>query len=95
MSLNNFLAYSQADPGPLVTYSGVKALEGVTLEVNGGETVSLVGPNGAGKTTLVEMIEGIQLPDKGDIFIMGKKWAGNEDEFRRTIGLPLASPTLL
>jgi ABC-2 type transport system ATP-binding protein len=54
-----------------------------------GQFVALLGPNGAGKTTLVEMIEGIQKPDKGEITIMGKRWKGNEDELHRIIGLSL------
>jgi ABC-2 type transport system ATP-binding protein len=49
----------------------------------------LLGPNGAGKTTLVEMIEGIQKPDSGEITITGKHWKGNEDELHRIIGLSL------
>jgi len=52
-----------------------------------GSFVGLLGPNGAGKTTLVEMIEGIQKPDKGSILITGKKWHGNEIELRKIIGL--------
>jgi ABC-2 type transport system ATP-binding protein len=51
--------------------------------------VAILGPNGAGKTTLVEMIEGIQKPDKGDITIIGKHWKGNEDELHKIIGLSL------
>jgi ABC-2 type transport system ATP-binding protein len=51
--------------------------------------VALLGPNGAGKTTLVEMIEGIQKPDKGEITIMGKRWKGNEDILHRIIGISL------
>jgi len=70
-------------------FKTVKAVNGVSLNIPKGEFVALLGPNGAGKTTLVEMIEGIQKPDKGEIFIMGKKWKGNEDEIHRVIGISL------
>jgi len=61
----------------------------VDLRIEKGQFVALLGPNGAGKTTLVEMIEGIQTPDAGEITIMGKKWKGNEDELHRVIGISL------
>ena len=41
-----------------VKYGGLTALEGVSIEVNGGEIVSVIGPNGAGKTTLFKAISG-------------------------------------
>ncbi len=71
------------------SFKQVKAVRGVNLEIPKGQFVAILGPNGAGKTTLVEMIEGIQLPDKGDIFVLGKKWKGNEDELHHYIGLSL------
>jgi ABC-2 type transport system ATP-binding protein len=64
-------------------------VRGIDFNVYPGQFVALLGPNGAGKTTLVEMIEGIQKPDRGEIFILGKKWKGNEDELRNVIGLSL------
>jgi ABC-2 type transport system ATP-binding protein len=67
----------------------VQAVKGISLNIPKGQFVAILGPNGAGKTTLVEMIEGIQKPDKGDITIMGKHWKGNEDELHRIIGLSL------
>lgn len=70
-------------------FKTVKAVNGVDLEVNPGEYLALLGPNGAGKTTLVEMIEGIQKPDSGEILVMGKKWKGNEESLHRLIGLSL------
>jgi ABC-2 type transport system ATP-binding protein len=71
------------------SFKTVHAVRGIDLRISKGQFVALLGPNGAGKTTLVEMIEGIQKPDKGEIRILGKKWHGNEDELHRSIGLSL------
>jgi ABC-2 type transport system ATP-binding protein len=71
------------------SFKTVQAVKGVDIKIPKGQFVALLGPNGAGKTTLVEMIEGIQKPDKGEITIMGKKWKGNEDELHRIIGISL------
>jgi len=66
-----------------------QAVRGISLNIEKGRFVALLGPNGAGKTTLVEMIEGIQKPDTGEIFIAGMRWKGNEDRIRRIIGISL------
>lgn len=71
------------------SFKTVQAVKGINLSIPRGQYTALLGPNGAGKTTLVEMIEGIQKPDSGDITIMGKHWKGNEDELHRIIGLSL------
>ena len=71
------------------SFKAVQAVRGVSLRIERGQFVALLGPNGAGKTTLVEMIEGIQRPDSGEIHIMGKKWRGNEDQLHRMIGISL------
>jgi ABC-2 type transport system ATP-binding protein len=71
------------------SFKDVKAVQGITLDISKGEYVALLGPNGAGKTTLVEMIEGIQKQDSGDIIINGLHWKGNEDQLHRVIGLSL------
>jgi ABC-2 type transport system ATP-binding protein len=70
-------------------FKTVKAVDGISLEMGSGEFIALLGPNGAGKTTLVEMIEGIQKPDKGEILLNGKHWPGNENELHRFIGISL------
>jgi ABC-2 type transport system ATP-binding protein len=77
------------------SFKTVQAVKGVSLSIPKGQFVALLGPNGAGKTTLVEMIEGIQKPDKGEIKIMGKHWKGNEDELHRIIGLALQETRLI
>jgi ABC-2 type transport system ATP-binding protein len=71
------------------SFKAVYAVCGISLKIHEGQFVALLGPNGAGKTTLVEMVEGIQMPDQGEILIMGKQWKGHEDELQRIIGLSL------
>ncbi len=70
-------------------FKDVQAVRGIDLTIRRGQFVALLGPNGAGKTTLVEMIEGIQKPDSGEILITGKTWKGHEEELRMLIGLSL------
>src|SRR4051794_31672843 len=54
------------------SYAGVKALRGVTLELQRGEVVGLIGPNGAGKSTLVNVLSGFDRPDAGAV-TLGEK----------------------
>jgi len=70
-------------------FKEVKAVDGINLEISSGEFVALLGPNGAGKTTLVEMIEGIQKPDSGEILIRGQHWKNNQDTLHRILGISL------
>lgn len=69
------------------SFKATKAVDDLSLTIYQGEYVALLGPNGAGKTTLIEMIEGIQTPDKGEISIMGKQWKHHGGELHRLIGL--------
>jgi ABC-2 type transport system ATP-binding protein len=71
------------------SFKTVQAVRGIDLNIGPGQFVAILGPNGAGKTTLVEMIEGIQQPDYGEIRVMGKPWKGNETYLRQHIGLSL------
>ena len=45
------------------------AADGVSLEVAGGELVTLLGPSGSGKTTLLNMVLGVFAPDSGEIYV--------------------------
>lgn len=71
------------------SFKDVHAVKGVNLTIKPGEFLALLGPNGAGKTTLVEMIEGIQHPDEGEIYIAGKQWKHHQHELHQMIGLSL------
>jgi ABC-2 type transport system ATP-binding protein len=70
-------------------FKRVKAVDGLSFSLAEGQFLALLGPNGAGKTTMVEMIEGIQVPDRGEILIDGKKWSHHNEELHRIIGLSL------
>ncbi len=54
-----------------VSYGGIHALRGVSLEVNTGEIVTIIGANGAGKSTLLNSISGFLKPTRGDITYQG------------------------
>ena len=71
------------------SFKDVNAVQNVNLMVESGESVALLGPNGAGKTTLVEMIEGVQFPDSGEIRILDRSWEKDEHFLRKQIGLAL------
>ena len=47
--------------GLVKAYSGVRAVDGIDLDIRRGEIFALLGPNGAGKTTTVEILEGYSL----------------------------------
>src|SRR5262245_16542201 len=50
----------------------VHAVRGVDIAISRGETVALRGPNGAGKSTTIDMLLGLQQPDKGTVSLFGR-----------------------
>lgn len=54
-----------------LSFSGVRALQGVSLTVEEGELVAVIGPNGAGKTSLFNCICGVYQPDSGSVRLDG------------------------
>ncbi|MBC7714027.1 MAG: ABC transporter ATP-binding protein [Rhizobacter sp.] len=70
-----------------VSYGGIKAVRGVTMELRPGELVSLIGSNGSGKTSLLRAISGLVDVDQGSIFIDGKDVAGVPAHERVKLGL--------
>jgi len=55
-----------------VSFGGVHAVEGVSIDLRPGEILGLVGGNGAGKSTLIKTLAGAQKADSGEIFIDGE-----------------------
>jgi ABC-2 type transport system ATP-binding protein len=70
-------------------YQDVVAVDGLDLEVFSGECFGLLGPNGAGKTTTIEICEGLNTPDAGEVVVLGRTWARNERELRERLGISL------
>ena len=52
-------------------FGEIKAVQGVSFDVQSGEIFGLLGPNGAGKTTTISMLATLLRPDEGDAFVMG------------------------
>jgi energy-coupling factor transport system ATP-binding protein len=73
--------------------SGVKALEGLNLEIQDGEFIGIMGENGAGKTTLVKHFNGLLKPTNGDIYINGKNTRETTvAELSKNVGLVFQNP---
>jgi ABC-2 type transport system ATP-binding protein len=66
----------------------------VDLEVLRGECLGLLGPNGAGKTTTIEILEGLQRPDDGEVAILGLSWDRDEAALRPRLGVQLQETEL-
>ena len=53
----------------LLSFGGVSALAGVSMNVMDNEILAIIGPNGAGKTALLNSISGFYKPQKGEIIL--------------------------
>ena len=65
-------------------FGAVKAVDGISLEIEQGQFFSLLGPSGCGKTTLLRLIAGFEFPNSGDIVIDNKSMDGVDPNLRPT-----------
>jgi len=68
-------------------YGDLRAVDGISFEVEKGEVFAFLGPNGAGKTTTVEIIETIRDATSGDISLLGMDVRKNRMEILKRIGV--------
>ncbi len=78
------------------TFSGLKAIDNVSLKIGRGGVYGIIGPNGSGKSTLFNVISGVLKPDSGRIYFMGERIDGlpPHEIYNRGIARSFQIPTL-
>jgi len=71
------------------SFGELSVLRGIDLELRRGTCLGLLGPNGAGKTTTIEILEGLQQADAGEVQVLGMQWAQDARAIREAIGVQL------
>jgi rhamnose transport system ATP-binding protein len=69
------------------SFSGVRALKGVSFDLCAGEVHALVGENGAGKSTLIKIMSGALSPDSGTLAVEGRPLAHHTPALARSLGI--------
>lgn len=69
----------------------VRAVDGISFELQPGEVVGFLGPNGAGKTTTLKMLSGLLYPSGGQVQVLGHVPAKREKAFLRRIALVMGN----
>jgi ABC-2 type transport system ATP-binding protein len=80
--------------GVIKRYGSVIAVNGLDLQVQRGECFGLLGPNGAGKTTTIEILEGLLMPDHGEVEVLGQRWDRDGTALRARLGIQLQETQL-
>jgi len=80
--------------GIRVSFGGVRAVDGVTIDVYPGEVVGVVGGNGAGKTTLMRTLSGARPPDAGQILVTGQPVTISNPRDAKALGIETIYQTL-
>ena len=61
------------------SFDGVEVVKNVSLQIHSGETISILGPSGSGKSTLLRCINWLEKPDRGEVYLAGKRVGRKED----------------
>lgn len=73
------------------TYKTVKAVDGISFNIQPGEVVGFLGPNGAGKTTTLKMLSGLLHPTSGELSVLGYEPAKRNHDYLRQITLVMGN----
>ncbi|MHC1567420.1 MAG: ATP-binding cassette domain-containing protein, partial [Candidatus Syntropharchaeia archaeon] len=75
-------------------FDGLRAVDGIDLEIERGELFGLLGPNGAGKTTLIKMLSTLLRPTSGSARVWGYDVSKEQNEVRMCIGIVFQDPSV-
>ena len=73
----------------VVSYGGIEAVKGISMEVLQGQIVTLIGANGAGKSTTLKSISGIVRPKEASILFEGEEMVGKSPDYIVSKGITL------
>jgi ABC-2 type transport system ATP-binding protein len=76
-------------------YEEVRAVDGISFEIEEGEIVGYIGANGAGKSTTIKMMCGILHPTSGSVRVAGLDFEGNRQKINRQMGVVFGQKTQL
>ena len=72
-------------------YRAVKAVDGISFEIEPGEVVGFLGPNGAGKTTTLKILSGLLHPTSGQVNVLGFEPAKRSHAYLRQVALVMGN----
>jgi branched-chain amino acid transport system ATP-binding protein len=70
-----------------LAFGGVKAINGISIGVEGGSIHAIIGPNGAGKTSIFNCISGVYRPQQGTVFFAGHRITGLKPDRVARLGI--------
>jgi branched-chain amino acid transport system ATP-binding protein len=70
-----------------ISFGGLAALSGISMDVEKGTILSIIGPNGAGKTTIFNCITGIYRPNRGNVFFQDRDITGSKPDRAAAMGI--------
>jgi ABC-2 type transport system ATP-binding protein len=79
------MSFAVEAEGLVKVFGEVRALDGLSFQVENGEIFGLIGPNGAGKTTALRIVSTLLLPTSGSVKVSGQDVVNNASEIRRII----------
>ncbi|HIS24715.1 MAG TPA: energy-coupling factor transporter ATPase [Candidatus Faeciplasma gallinarum] len=98
MQMDNFIELKNVTFSYITEYDDetvkTTALKSISLEINRGEFVAVLGHNGSGKSTLAKLLNAINLPESGKVYINGMDTTDDNNLFdiRKTVGMVFQNP---